>query len=335
MVFDAMLFALCVVGEPGVVPQTQAPAAVRKTADAPLRTPPGAETGMPQPSIPEPPPPVSGRFKATDKKSRVTRVGVPEPNVHGKVSAREAAVLSQALVTEVRKLEGIGAIGVAEIREMLAQEYRRQMLGCSADSQCLAEIAGALGVDELVSSELVVDGDTSTFSVSRIDMRTTKVLANVQKRLARRKAGEEVLGAVGEVVAQLYKERLLRAGEQRGVAPEVARWLNPPPLPRWIFLATAGTAVAFGAGGALYGLQSNATRSDYNALVKGGPTVSGAELMRLKDQADDQGTRATVLLGVAGGLAVAAAVEAFFTDWHNDKAAVKVGPAGASVAVKF
>ncbi len=313
MVFDAVVLALCLVSDAG-----------------PAKA---------QPEIPLPPPPVSGHFKALERpaagKSRVIRVGVPEPTVVGEVSPRELAVLSQALVTEVRKLDGIAAIGVAEIREMLALEYRRQMLGCSQDENCLAEIAGALGVNELISSELVVQGNTSTLSLSRIDMRTTKVVAAAQKRLARRKAGEEVLGVIGEVVATLYEDRSLRAGEQRGVAPEVARWLNPPPLDRWVFFTTAGAAAAAAAGGAIYASNADSTRRSYNALATGGGTVSGSELTRLRNLASQQQGSATVFLGVAGGLAVAAVVEVFFTDWHDDRAAVRVGPAGATVVVKF
>jgi hypothetical protein len=313
MAFDAVVLALCIASQPG----------------------PGKEP----PEIPLPPPPVSGQFKALERsgagKAKVTRVGVPEPSVVGEVSPRELAVLSQALVTEVRKLDGIAAIGVAEIREMLALEYRRQMLGCSQDENCLAEIAGALGVNELISSELVVQGNTSTFSLSRIDMRTTKVVAAAQKRLARRKAGEEVLGAVGEMVATVYKDRSLRAGEQRGVAPEVARWLNPPPLGRWVFFTTAGAAAAAAAGGAIYASNADSTRGSYNALATGGGTVSGSELTRLHDLADKQQRNATILFGLAGALVAAAGVEAFFTDWHNDQAAVRIGTSGATVVVKF
>src|SRR5512138_2102477 len=159
MLLDALVLALCVAADPG--PE-------RKPGD-----------------VPAPPPPAIGPFKGPASAApraatgKVTRVGVPEPNVVGNVSTRELAVLSQALVTEIRKLDAVAAIGVAEIRAMLTQEYRRQMFGCVADQSCLAEIAGALGVDERVASQLVVDGSTSTFSVSRIDMRTTKVLANV------------------------------------------------------------------------------------------------------------------------------------------------------------
>ena len=291
------------------------------------------------PAIPLPPPPLDTRgFNAAPSgkaQGRGLRVGVPEPKIVGKVSPREVAVLAQALVTEVRKVDGIAAIGMAEIREVLTQEYRRQMMGCSVDQECLAEVAGALGVDELVSSELVVEGGTSTFTVTRIDMRTTRVKADAQKRLRRSRSGEEVLGSIGEVVATLFPDRQLRDGQSRGVSKQVARWLNPPPLARWIFFSTVGAAAVAAAGGTAYALASNGTRSDYNALAKGSSTVSGPELVRLKDQATDQTARATVLFGVAGGFAVAAAVEAFFTDWHNDRAAVTVTPAGATVTVRF
>lgn len=297
--------------------------------------------------VPLPPPPnyEPGTFKfgpaaapstpAAKPRSRVLRVGVPEPRVVGDVSPRELAVLSQALVIEVRKVDGVGAVGMAEIRAVLSQEYRRQMMGCEANQECLAEIAGALGVDELVSSELVVQEDVSTFTLSRIDMRSTRVLANVQKRLTRKRGGEEVLGAIGEVVAALFKDRPLRVGETRGVAPQVGRWLNPPPLPRWIFFSTVAAAAAAGAGGVAYGLASNSTRDEYNDLVRSATSVSGAELVRLEDQATEQRDRAVLLFGVAGGFALAAGIEALFTDWHGDRAAVTLTPTGASVTVPF
>jgi hypothetical protein len=295
-----------------------------------------------EPAAPVAPPPSldAGGFRTrptplTKDKARLLRVGVPEPRVLGKVSPREAAILAQALVTEVRKVDGLTAVGIAEIREVLTQEYRRQMMGCQANQECLAEIAGALGVDELVTSELVVDGDSSTFTVSRVEMRTTRVKADAHRRLRRSHSGEEVLGYVGEAVATLFPDRPLREGQTRGVAKQAARWLNPPPIPRWVFFTTAGAAAVVAAGGTAYGLASNATRAQYNGLATSPAPSSGAELLRLHQQAVDQSTRATVLFGVAGGFAVAAAVEAFFTDWHNDRAAVTVTPAGATLNVRF
>jgi hypothetical protein len=78
---------------------------------------------------------------------------------------------------------------------------------------------------------------------------------------------------------------------------------------------------------------SNQTRGQYNSLAGQSGSISGAELVRLRNQANDQTQRSTVLFGVAGGLAVAAVVEAFFTDWHGYRAAV--GPDGAAVGIRF
>jgi len=288
------------------------------------------------PDVPLPPPADTSLFKVRPSAAgKVLRVGVPEPRIVGEVSPREATVLAQALVTEVRKLDGLAAVGTAEIREVLTQEHRRQMMGCRVDQECLAEIAGALGVDELVASELVVEQGQSTFKVSRVEMRTTRVRAEAQRRLRRSRSGEEVLGAMGEMVAQLFPERSLREGQTRGVSKQVARWLNPPPVPRWVFFATGGAAALAAGSGAVYGLASNSTRSDYNALAQSSAPANGAEMARLHQQALDQTSRATLLFGVAGGLAVATAVEAFFTDWHDDRAAVTVTPAGATLNVRF
>jgi hypothetical protein len=305
----------------------------------------GAANGQSAPAaaVPLPPPPVdTGAFKVSPPPaaapagaSRVLRVGVPDPRVVGEISPRELAVLSQALVTEVRKVEGISAVGMAEIRELLSLEYQRQMLGCQADEKCIAEIAGALGVDVLVSSQLAVVDGVSTFTLSRIEMRAMRTTASAQKRLTRRRGGEEVLGATGEMVAALFPDRPLRAGETRGVSPQVARCLNPPPLPTWAFYTTAGVAAAFASGGVAYGLSSNGSRDRYNRLARSPGVISGSELMGLRQQALDQGDRAALLFGVAGTLALAAGVEAFFTDWHDDRAAVRITPRGATVLVRF
>jgi hypothetical protein len=289
-----------------------------------------------QGAAPTPPGSGAGDFRARPttpartNQSRTLRVGVPEPRIVGDVSPRESAVLAQALVTEVRKLAGITAVGISEIREVLTQEYRRQMLGCQANQECLAEIAGALGVDELVTSELVVEGGRSTFTVSRVEMRTTRVKGNAQRRLERSRAGEEVLGVMGEVVAALFPDRPLREGETRGVAKQVARWLNPPPLPRWVIAGTGGAALLAAAGGTTFALMSNDARRSHNELVRRSATepVSGADISALRDKAQARANLSGALFGVAAGLAVAATVEAFFTDWHDYRGKVTVSPAG-------
>src|SRR5512138_425541 len=59
---------------------------------------------------------------------------------------------TSAAANEIEKL-GVFRITTAEaIRDMLAFEKQRQMLGCT-DGGCMAEVGGALGVDYIVSGK--------------------------------------------------------------------------------------------------------------------------------------------------------------------------------------
>lgn len=64
-----------------------------------------------------------------------------------------ASAAGGAVASELDRLGAFKVITSEAIREMLAFEKQRQMLGC-ADSGCLAEVGGALGVDYLVSGKV-------------------------------------------------------------------------------------------------------------------------------------------------------------------------------------
>jgi hypothetical protein len=115
----------------------------------------------------------------------------------------------------------------------------------------------------------------------------------------------------------------------------VALRLNPPPLPRWPFFATTGAAAAALAAGATFGYLANESRSQYSSLVNRSLTepVSGSQLQDLQRTTSQRARTANLLLATGGVLALAAGVEAFFTDWHGYRAAVDVGPQSATVAV--
>ena len=121
---------------------------------------------------------------------------------------------TEALLQEVRKLEGVSAIGMDEVREMLDFEAQRQAMGCDADDECLAEIAGALGVDEILTGKLSEEADgrmmVSSVSTSAVQIRTT-----FDKRLNIGN-GEEFLLSVGDAIAALFEERQNRPGTTRG-----------------------------------------------------------------------------------------------------------------------
>jgi hypothetical protein len=279
-------------------------------------------------------------------KGGALRVAVLDTRAVGEVPPRALAVWNQSLVPEVRKLEGISAIGMAEIRDMLGFEYQRQMLGCQADDQCLAEIAGALGVDELVTADLVLNGKTYALSLRRVDLKKARVAQSFDRTFAQRD-GEELLAIVGPAVSGLYPDRTLRAGKARGVEPATIRRLNPPPLPRWVFWATGGAAVvALGGAGVSHAMAGDA-RNEYDRLVQGALTaaVPASDLQAAADRVHSRESTRNVLLITGLGLGAAAGVEALFTDWRNDRrtagpGAVAVplvapGAGGVAVAGRF
>lgn len=259
---------------------------------------------------------------------KVLRVAVLDPRVTGDVPARARAALEQALTPELRKVEGIAAINSQEIRDLLGAERQKQLLGCSEEAaSCMEELAGAVGADELVTLDLTLVGRTYALTARRLDTVKAKVLQTHLSQFEQRD-GEELLAIVGPTVAALYPERALRAGAARGVEAEVIRRLNPPPLPRWVFFTTAGLALAAGAaGGGFYAL-SQERYGEHQRLAQLSLTtpVPATQIASVEDDSKAHFQRATVCFAIAGGLALAALVEAFFTDWQGDRAALAAAP---------
>ena len=83
-------------------------------------------------------------------------------------------MITSSLLAEVRKLEGASVIGMDEIREMINFEAQRQAMGCDADEACMAQIAGALGVDEIITGRLTEGSDGRNLLIRRINQRRAR-----------------------------------------------------------------------------------------------------------------------------------------------------------------
>lgn len=244
-----------------------------------------------------------------------SRVAVQDFVVEG-VDSRVARVVQESLVEEVRKLERVSVISMEEVRAMLDLEAQRQLVGCDEEASCLAEIAGALGADVLVTGTVARVGDEHIIGVKRIDQRRAEVTATFSERLSAGD-GSELLTSIGPAVERLFPEVPLRQGRARGVDEEVARRINPPPLPPWAFWTGAGTggalAVATVASGAVWLL----LQADYKAIgerARAEP-VDGALLVETGERAQLAEIVTWTLVGataVAGGATLALTP---FVDW--------------------
>ena len=100
-------------------------------------------------------------------------------------------------------------------------------MGCDADDECLAEIAGALGVDEILTGKLSEEADGRMMVLKRIDQRRAQIV--------RLLISVSILGMVKSFFFRLgpSKRSLRDVNSSRynaGVSKKAVLRLNPPPI---------------------------------------------------------------------------------------------------------
>lgn len=236
----------------------------------------------------------------------------------GGIDERVLDVLTDSVVKELRKLERVTVVGMDEIRAMLDLEAQKQVLGCT-DVSCVAEIAEALGVDEVVIGNVAVVGATISFGLKRIDQKNATTIGQHASRLDSTDPAD-VLVQIGPAVQELLPDVPLRAGATRGVPPEVAARIHPPPLDPWVFWSVAGSAGVVTLGGVGFTLinamsYSSATQKlDASAT---GPAASGAALAVDRTALQQSFVGLTACYVAALVLGAGAGVVALFTDWDD------------------
>lgn len=254
---------------------------------------------------------------ALQTQPRILRVAVSDFEATD-VDPAVARLVADAVVAELRKLEHLSVIGMQEIRDMLDLEAEKQALGCDEQESCLAEIAGALGVDLLVTGTLAQVGEGSLIGMRRIDQRDAKVTGTFNERLPRA-GGDEFFAAVGPAVEQLFPDHALREGQTRGVSDALLKRLNPPPVPVWGFWTLFGSSAVVG-GVALTTAGWWAT-STLSHVDLGQRSISAVQSGQAFKALEDQIAASAVAFYVSGGLALALAATttaaAFLTDWEG------------------
>jgi hypothetical protein len=250
----------------------------------------------------------------------VERVVVYDIQADPAVGDRIGPVLTSSIVAEVRKLGGISVVGMDEVRAMLSHEAEKQLVGCVEDS-CLAEIAAALGADTILVGSASRVGDQHFFGLRRIDQNSATVKGQVNQRLERRN-GEEFLAVVGPAIKALFPERELKPGTTRGVAPELAVRLNPPPFDPWVFWTGVGVTGAAVAASTVITVLFSSTASAFDALNKSGGDAGERE--RLLQEASALQTATIASWATSAVLAVTTASTAGFVDWQGYRSAINL-----------
>lgn len=107
------------------------------------------------------------------------------------VDTDTAGLLTGRLVATLR-VQGLFSrvVDTSELEQLLGFEQQKQLLACDSQS-CLAEIAGALGVDYLVSGSLGRLGDAWLVNLTLTNTRTVQAAGTVSTKI--RGQNEEIL----------------------------------------------------------------------------------------------------------------------------------------------
>lgn len=193
----------------------------------------------------------AGRPEAHRGAKRV-KVAVMEVKVlYGDPQAE--ALLSEVALTEAAAFKGLDTIGRSDIQSLLGLERQRQLLGCSEDASCLAELGGALGVDYLLVGSVGRLGKLLRLDLKLVDGRKARVIGRVGTSLDDKV--EKLIEATQNGVRALLRE----LSPAEALPPPVAR-TGPSRAPAWIALSLGAAALAAGATSAVL------ASSEYSSL---------------------------------------------------------------------
>jgi hypothetical protein len=208
------------------------------------------------------------------------KIAVLDVRASAGLDAALAQFLTQVLAGEVAARTGVHPLVSADIKALLGFEKTRQAFGCDEESAaCVAEIAGALGADEVVSTQLGASEakagrpERYLLSCSRIDAHKASPLGRDAQSVAYgddaaleqavRRAAFRLFGGAdpGEVHGE---------AAQKPAAPVESVSARGPLGHRPITWAAGSATAAFAAGAGVLGLSalSSASSGDTSARSK-------------------------------------------------------------------
>ncbi|MCK5687884.1 PEGA domain-containing protein [Myxococcota bacterium] len=131
-------------------------------------------------------------------------------NIKGQgVEAAMVDTVSDTITAALAKLGVFEVLSRADIMQMVQFEQDKQMLGCESDTECLAELGGALGVALLVSGSIGKVGEAYVLNLTLTDAMASRVVQREQRQID---SIEELTKEAGRAATSLV--RTLLAGEQ-------------------------------------------------------------------------------------------------------------------------
>lgn len=131
-----------------------------------------------------------------------------------------------------------------DIAQILGLERQKQLLGCADEStSCLAELAGALGVEGVISGELALVGKVYQLTLKVTSSHDAQVLFQGIERV---KHQDDLLETIDSLAAQARRELLVRLRPPARIAPPLGSDSPSPPAaaPMVVVTQTAPSSTA-------------------------------------------------------------------------------------------
>ncbi|GEM_PF-4846939 len=110
---------------------------------------------------------------ASDTPSRMLMMDIKATLVDEKI----VGLVNNMVSTELAKQKGVELLTGADMRQMVALEIEKQSMGCTDDSSCLSELAGAIGARYVVFGEMGKLGSFFLLTLNLFDSQTAKSVA--------------------------------------------------------------------------------------------------------------------------------------------------------------
>ncbi len=218
---------------------------------------------------------------------------------------------------------GVRAVTEREISTLLGLERQKALLGCGDGStQCLVELANALGVDGVVLGDVAKIGNRYQVNLRIIDAKDGKPLA-----IASFKAADEegVIDGLVSAAATLADDTN-RALGRPVVAPKPSGGVSK----KLGIIPVAVAVAAVGAGAALLVV----SRGEYAKLdPKGQGTVGLGEAQAIAQNGSTMQTASIALFATGSAFAVAAVGLFVFGSSSETKVGAVVTPGGAAFSI--
>lgn len=119
----------------------------------------------------------------------VVAVAVLDFSVQTGVSGKQAGLLADVMANEIRSYGGFRVITREDIRNLLNFQEQKQLLGCD-DTECLQEMAGAMGARYLATGRVGKIGSLLVVSLTVLDAGRAQAVHGVSLKV---QGGEEQL----------------------------------------------------------------------------------------------------------------------------------------------